>query len=123
MSKAGAIDHYIAMHLAWFEATRSAILNHNLQSLEDAVLRSIEECEFGKWLISEKSREIISKGHEWQKISKLHEEFHVTVADLVQLIKVGDIDDAMKWLDQGGALVAASEHLVKALLAIRQRQP
>jgi Chemoreceptor zinc-binding domain len=75
-----------------------------------AVIRDNQMCEFGKWLhSSELSADILSSEH-YVNILKIHTDFHTAAAEVMEMVEIGETEQAKKMiLDDGHYTIHANK--------------
>jgi len=92
MSTVDEINKAIAAHAAWRDKLNEAIASGKSESTPEKV-RADNNCGFGKWL-HEKIDPNLKSTAEYQKICKLHADFHLAAGDILDLALQGKKADA-----------------------------
>ncbi|MEW7007416.1 CZB domain-containing protein [Lentilitoribacter sp. EG35] len=77
------IQKAIGAHGAWKMKLRTAITHGSSEITPDKV-RCDDQCEFGKWLYSPSIDPQTRNGKPYQVVRRLHAEFHVCAADVLE---------------------------------------
>jgi hypothetical protein len=113
MSNVRELDKAISAHAKWKIRLREAIDTGKSEWSSDNV-RLDNLCDFGKWLYSLPEAEK-SPGH-WQKIQKLHAEFHIVAAKVLQLALEGRRAEANAAMETSGSeFKLASSKLINTM--------
>lgn len=112
MVDATVIDKALLAHKEWKKRLEDAI-NTGTSNFHPVIVSSDNSCEFGKWLYSLS----VDKKHieYYNKVKKLHADFHKVAGDILQEALSGNKDDAMKKISFGGTYGIASANLCNAL--------
>lgn len=106
------INDAIGAHGSWKIKLRTAInKGHSTQSVAD--VRCDDKCAFGKWLHGNEIDAQTRSGVPYNVIKRLHAEFHICAADVLNKATSGDTSGATDLLE--GDFSAKSEKLVRGL--------
>jgi hypothetical protein len=112
MVSAETIKQAIAAHLRWKRRLEEAILTGE-SDFTVARVGSDSVCELGQWLHSMPASE--RKSRHYQRVRKLHAEFHKTSAKILGLALQGARKKAATRLELGNEYTLASGSLTAAL--------
>lgn len=117
MERVSDIEKAIGAHVHWVSWLREAVINtFTAQTRFDIdQIRSVEGCDFGKWLESCQWMVRDPGNHWYVKIRRLHAEFHETSARIVEQAMSGNLLQAYSLLY--GDLLTISGRMVIALRA------
>ena len=110
------IKNAIGDHGIWKKKLKGAVDTGKID-VEISVIRSDDSCDFGKWLHRPSTTELQKDSKYYQKVRKLHADFHEKAAMVAQLAVAGNKTAAMKMLDVNGEYVEASATLTSAMIA------
>lgn len=106
------INNAIGAHGSWKIKLRSAITkkqsDHNIEDV-----RCDDKCTFGKWLHSPEIDLPTRNGVPYRVIKRLHGEFHICAAEVLEMAVSGNKSDAMNLLE--GEFTDRSGKLVRGL--------
>jgi len=108
------INNAIAAHGLWKARLRQAIETGKSDFTPSAV-KPPNNCEFGKWLYGSIAENLKNTEY-YRKVVKLHAEFHVEAARILQLAIDGNKDEAMKGLQITGKYVTLSASLTSLMV-------
>ena len=100
MSNVNELDKAISAHARWKIRLREAIDTGKSEWSPEKV-RQDNLCDFGKWLYSLSDSEKAS-GY-WKQVQKLHAEFHIVAAKVLQLALEGHKNEAEATMDTSGS--------------------
>lgn len=104
----------ITAHATWKSKLKSA-LTESKTSLDIATIKMDDQCEFGRWL-----REVYQTtkhSTHYGEVARLHAEFHVRAADIVERIKRGEIRASAigtVWKNASAALTRAMKNWIRS---------
>jgi hypothetical protein len=102
----------IAAHAQWKHLLKVAVETQKCDRTV-ASAKSDSVCDFGKWLLSFSPLERTSQ--HWQTIHKLHAEFHIAAARVLELALKGKRDEAAAELSMTGDFTRVSSQLTVAV--------
>jgi hypothetical protein len=102
----------IAAHAKWKHLLKEVIDSQKCDRTVESV-KADSLCDFGKWMMSLSAAERSSK--HWQAIHKLHAEFHVAAAKVLDLALKGKREEANAELSMQGAFTRVSSQLTVAV--------
>lgn len=106
------ITNAIGAHGSWKLNLLMAVKKGQSEhSIED--VRCDNKCAFGEWLYSSDIDDATLSGAPYKVIKRLHAEFHVCAADVLEKATTGNIPGAIELLE--GDFTAQSEKLVRGL--------
>lgn len=109
---ANQINNAIGAHGSWKIKLRSAVksgqTNHSIQET-----RCDNKCAFGAWLHGVEIDNATRQSIAFRVVKRLHVEFHVSAAEVLQLVTKGHLKDAEEFLNTDFS--ARSAKLVLAL--------
>ena len=108
-------DNAIVAHAAW-KAKFRAFLSGTL-TLDPVVVEKHNGCDFGKWL--EGAGRSHLQAAEYERLHKLHAEFHRVAAGVVRLKLGGDVKGAQAQVEASGAFSKASAALTREVVVVR----
>jgi uncharacterized protein YqfB (UPF0267 family) len=112
MLDAKMIDKALLAHKEWKKRLEDAI-NSGHSDFKPKIVMSDNSCEFGKWLYS---LSVVEKSSiDYDKVKKLHAEFHKIAGDILQNAITGNKDEAKTKFSFGGTYGIASSRLCNAL--------
>lgn len=115
------------------EAFQKAILAHG--QWKNRLIRAIEtgkseftvetvkkdnHCEFGKWIYTGAPL-TLQNTPEFQEIKRLHAEFHVEAAKIIELALAGKKTEAEQRMKIGGPFLAKSASLIRTITACKAK--
>lgn len=106
-------------HAAWRERFKD-ILNGRAPFDLKSIAAS-DQCNLGKWLVNEGYRMIPSELHD--EICKVHQEFHMIAAEILQKIKDKRYAEARQDIELEGPLNQASIRLRSLLVKLSFKEP
>ena len=106
------INNAIGAHGSWKIKLRTAV-NKGKSEHSVADVRCDDKCAFGKWLHGTDIDGPTSASAPYKVIKRLHAEFHLCAADVLQMATTGNIPGASQLLE--GDFAAKSEKLVRGL--------
>ncbi len=108
------INLAIAGHSMWKRRLRTAI-EIGKSGFKPEIVKQDDKCDFGKWLHSELSPEFrASPGFE--KIARLHADFHIEAARILQLALGRDQAEARSAMESLGTYASLSARLTTSLM-------
>ena len=113
------IEHAIGAHGLWKGRLKLAI-DAGKSDLDPNVVCSDRHCDFGKWLYGPGAA---GKSAHYEKVRKLHADFHTEAGRVLRLAMAGHKPDAAKALDQGSVFAHTSGALTGALMAWAKDTP
>lgn len=102
----------IAAHAKWKHLLKEVIDSQKCDRTLDSV-KADSQCDFGKWLMSLSGADRTSV--HWQTIHKLHAEFHIAAAKVLEMALKGKRDEATAELSMHGAFTRVSSQLTVAV--------
>ncbi|MCK4711814.1 MAG: CZB domain-containing protein [Marinosulfonomonas sp.] len=115
MSNENLIDQIntaITAHGSWKIKLRTAVnKGHSEHSVDD--VRCDDKCPFGKWLHGPEIDDPTRASVPYTVIKRLHAEFHLCAADVLEMATTGNTNGATELLD--GDFCSKSEKLVRGL--------
>ena len=113
------LDQAIAMHTHWKTRLR-LFLTGGSEQLDPALVRRGDRCDLGQWLHSDGRRHADESAY--RSLVTEHAQFHVAVAEIVELAAAGQRDVAAARLaEEDGAFARATMGVVKAITAMKAR--
>lgn len=119
MGMKSEIEAALHAHTLW--RTRFKDFLNGKAAFDIDTISATDQCEFGKWLDHEGYRMIPSSLHD--EICRVHKEFHLIAAGIIQKIKDKRFAEAKADIAQDGALNQASMRLRDLLLKLSLREP
>ena len=119
MGMKSEIESALHAHTLW--RTRFKDFLNGKAAFDLDTISATDQCEFGKWLDHEGHRMIPSSLHD--EICRVHKEFHLIAAGIIQKIKEKRFAEAKADIAQEGALNQASMRLRDLLLKLSLREP
>ena len=107
------INKAIVAHSTWKIRIRKAIQTQSSE-FEVPFIRSVDNCEFGKWL--DKDKAILKDHAAYDHVVSLHQTLHEETARLMQLALSGNGADAESALQQGSKFATISSKLTITLM-------
>jgi hypothetical protein len=114
MVDAQIITKFIAVHAKWKHHLKTAIETGRSEYSVSSTAKG-DQCEFGRWLQSLPRAD--QSTDEWQKVHKLHNDFHKTAADVLALAVAGKKEEASAEMAIGGKFAQVSANLTVAMSA------
>jgi hypothetical protein len=118
MIVADMIQKAIAAHAGWKARLRSAIETGKFD-LAPAIVRSDNQCEFGKWLHGSDFSAAEKQSQNFRAVVDLHAKFHLEASKVVELATSGHKDQAIAVMGLEGSYAKASTALTKQLVQWR----
>ncbi len=112
MSNQEDIDKALIAHGAWKQRLNAAIESGSSQ-FQVSQVREDNRCDFGKWFYSLPAE--IRETDIGRKIQKIHAEFHVEAARILDLALKGKKEEALRALSSESRYVSISGQLTLAL--------
>lgn len=107
------INEAVEAHVAWRIRLEEAIEQGTSEySVEE--LRASNLCVFGKWLYLEVDQSL-QNTEQYKKVRDLHQAFHNTAADILNMALVGQKDQAKNAMQEGSEYVRLSTELINAM--------
>lgn len=119
MGMKSEIEAALHAHTLW--RTRFKDFLNGKAAFDLDTISATDQCEFGKWLDHEGHRMIPSSLHD--EICRVHKEFHLIAAGIIQKIKDKRFAEAKADIAQDGALNQASMRLRDLLMKLTLREP
>ena len=113
------IQKAIAAHTNWKARLREATITGKFDLAPSAVGVD-DRCDFGKWLYGADLLADDKRSDHYCTVQRLHAEFHVQAAKVVEWATTGEKDKAEKSLGLEGAYGKASRLLTEAMVRWRQ---
>ena len=107
------IDKAIASHGMWKMRLRNAIKTHSSE-FEVAFVKSPHNCDFGKWLNSDKA--MLNKFTEYNQIIELHKDLHLETARIMELALAAKDAEASAALVIGSKFASLSSKLTITMM-------
>jgi hypothetical protein len=82
-----------------------------------AVIRSETMCEFGKWLDSSDLEIEITASPHYTNMRKIHADFHTAAADVMELVEIGETQQAQQMMLVGGDYTVHANNLRSEFLS------
>lgn len=113
MNTLEAINTAIAAHGKWKDRLKQAIQD-GTSAFQPTVVKTDNQCDFGKWLYHDVTTEQQATAY-FEKVKRLHAEFHVEAARVLELALNGDKLNAEIGLGFGGQYAKISAALTSVL--------
>lgn len=107
------IKKAIGAHGLWKTRLQAAIESGTSEATP-AAISADDACDFGKWLYGDPGLRK-ADGH-FEKVRKLHAEFHTEVGRVLSVAVAGKRVEALKLLDAGSAFARLSGELTREML-------
>ncbi len=104
----------IAAHAMWKQRLRIAIQT-GATDISVETIRVDNQCVFGKWLYSDSIPPRVKQSPEYQKVLKLHADFHKVAARVAELAISGRAAEAETLMKVNGEYAIASAQLTQAM--------
>jgi len=118
MEFSDAVEKAILAHAAWKQRLSWAIVEHSSRFTVEQVVVD-DRCEFGKWFYTLPST--LRTSAEGMVVQRLHAEFHVVAAHVLELALARRVDEATRALAKGEKYALLSDQLVAAMERWKQR--
>ncbi len=109
------INAGLAAHRKWKERLKQAIAN-GTSEFNPAVVKTDNQCEFGKWLHHQIAAEDQQSAH-YQTVKQLHARFHLEAAQVLDLALQGRQQEAETAIRIGSRFSESAANLTSAMLA------
>lgn len=106
-----AIDEAIYAHSRWKMRLKN-IIQSGQTDVPLLIIKNPNECQFGKWLNSDKEAK---KSSYYQQVNELHAKFHEEAAEVVKLALSGLAKEAAEKMEMGSKFSELSAKLVNIL--------
>lgn len=106
----------IAAHAAWKVKFKQLLAGK--ATLDSAMTRRSDVCEFGKWLAGAGRAQL---GAAFSGIDAAHKRFHAIAADVIDAHTAGRTEQVSKELGFGGGFARASAELTQLIVDVRNK--
>jgi len=110
----------IAIHKMWADTLSTAIRCERIGGIKIEKIRQDDQCELGRWLAQDHVRLSFENFGAFEKIVKLHRNFHQCAAHVLELVHEGDIEGANEIMRESGEFQMCSSALISALTSISE---
>jgi methyl-accepting chemotaxis protein len=107
----------IGAHGMWKQRIRQAIETGHIAEISIETIRADNQCAFGKWLISNELSASDRQSEYYKNVQRLHTDFHLVAAKVVELATTGKKADAEAMMELGGEYATASSVLTQVMMA------
>ncbi len=104
----------IIKNQSYFEKIISEVSKNS--EVNTSIILDYKNCDFGKWLYSETTINVIGNHPKYTTVEKLHSQFHSLVEDFVKKYSNGDIDGKDKVLKEIRLIISDIENILNELI-------
>jgi cephalosporin hydroxylase len=105
----------LSIHVCCKEGLREAI-ETGIPHPPSGMIRSNVMCEFGQWLNSSDLSIEISSSQHHANIQKIHADFHIAAAEIMELVEIGETQQAKQMMLLGGKYTLQANKLKTEIL-------